>query len=170
MVAGAAAERLQRAFAAVAEGPMADVPILNPALHVSVVGMQAWEGDWLAVLVTPWAMNFVLLPGEGTAFRVLEVGQSQIWRFPSGEYEFLGQCVDGLGAYQSCALFSPMAQFPDQAVAEDTARECLAVLLQPDANVAAVRAERARLDGRPVLAEGVSRRGFLRGSWFGGGA
>lgn len=165
-------ERLRAAFEAIAAGPMAGLPVCNPALRVEVVGLAPWEGEWLGVLVLPWAMNFVILPGAGGSFRPLRVGASQEWRFPSGNYDFLGEHREGSGDYQTCAIFSPMQDFASQDEAVDVARACLDALLgAPGDPVAEARAqaEAARLSGRSALAQPVSRRAFLRGSLFGGG-
>ncbi|TVT76643.1 MAG: [NiFe]-hydrogenase assembly chaperone HybE [Denitromonas halophila] len=107
---------------------MAGLPICNPALSVAVLGFRPWQGDWVGVLVAPWAINVLMLPGGG-AFRALSVGQTQDWAFPSGDYTFMGSREPGLGAYQFCSLFSPVNHFADQAEAEAVADAALVGLL-----------------------------------------
>lgn len=124
------ASELHATFARIAATRMAGLPVCNPALKVEVVGMQRWAGEWLSALITPWALNLMLLPGGGGHFRPLAVGQTQRWRFPSGEYVFSGQRETGLGAYQSCSLFSPVFEFASQAEAVAVAGASLAALLQ----------------------------------------
>lgn len=64
----AVAARLEFVFQRIERTAMGGIPILNPALCVSAVGVRQWQGEWLAVLVTPWFMNLVLLPsGDGQA-------------------------------------------------------------------------------------------------------
>ena len=43
---------------------MADVPILNPVLSVEAVDFQHWKGHWLGVVITPWCMSMLLVPGS----------------------------------------------------------------------------------------------------------
>ncbi|WP_168735153.1 [NiFe]-hydrogenase assembly chaperone HybE [Pseudothauera rhizosphaerae] len=142
---------LAERFARIAATRMAGLPVANPALAVAVPAMEAWQGEWVGVLVTPWAVNLVILPGSGGRFRAIAVGASQHWHFPSGEYEFLGSHEDGLGPYQCCSLASPAFDFPTQADGEAFARAAFAALLAEPA------------------AQPVSRRAFLRGGLFGGG-
>lgn len=161
-------QQLAERFACIAATRMAGLPVVNPALNVAVPAMQAWLGEWLGVLVTPWAVNLVILPGPGGRFRPIEVGGAQWWDFPSGRYEFLGNREDGLGHYQSCSLASPAFDFPTQADAEAFALAAFDALLatppQPPAS-----AEGARLAGGSAIAQPLSRRDFLRGGPFGGG-
>ncbi|NMG36343.1 [NiFe]-hydrogenase assembly chaperone HybE [Azoarcus sp. TTM-91] len=172
--AGNPADALQRTFAAIAATRMAGLPVCNPALTVAVPAMRRHEGEWLGVLLTPWALSLVILPGGGGQFRAIAVGESQDWAFPSGSYTFLGSSEDGLGPYQTCSLFSPVFEFDDQASAEAVALAAFDALLQPGEgaldSAAAARedAEAARLAGRPLSSQAVSRRAFLRGSLFGG--
>ncbi len=58
---------LESVFLRIERTAMAGIPILNPALTVKAVGLQQWGNDWLAVLVTPWFMNLVLLQQAGPA-------------------------------------------------------------------------------------------------------
>lgn len=153
------AAALHACFAAIAARRMAGLPLCNPALTVAVPAMQAWEGEWLGVLVTPWAISLVLLPGPGGRFREIGVGQSQAWDFPSGRYDFLGSREDGLGAYQSCSLASPVFEFAGQDEAVAFALAALAALLQPAAGTR---------EALPAGPQTVSRRAFLRGALFGG--
>lgn len=170
--AAAHAARLRACFQHVASTRMAGLPICNPALGVAVPALLPFQGEWLGALVTPWAISLVLLPGEGTRFRAIGVGDSQDWDFPSGRYSFLGHQEADLGAYQTCSLASPVFEFADQAAAETFALAALEALLRNDEDGGAARAhdarEAARLAGLPAAAAPVSRRAFLRGALFGG--
>ncbi len=159
---------LAATFARIAATRMAGLPVVNPALGVAVPAMQAWQGEWLGVLLTPWAVNLVMLPGPGGRFRPIEVGGAQWWDFPSGRYEFLGNREDGLGHYQSCSLLSPAFEFACQADAEAFALAAFDALLAAPPQ-APHNAEGVRLSGGSVIAQPVSRRDFLRGGLFGGG-
>ncbi len=108
---------------------MADVPVLNPALAVHATGFRRWNDYWLGVLVTPWFMNVMLLPVVAAEAESVRVGEVRQFAFPSGQYDFVAGHEEGIGDYFSCSLFSPMFEFDSQEVAELTAAEALAALL-----------------------------------------
>jgi [NiFe] hydrogenase assembly HybE family chaperone len=110
---------------------MAGLPILNPALRVEAVGLQRWNGHWLGVLITPWALSVLLLPEDPAAWVSMPPQQRRFVRFPFGDLAFLGGDEPGLGEYQTCSLFSPMNAFATQEEARETARASLAGLLAP---------------------------------------
>jgi len=112
-----------------AEQAMRDLPVYNPALRVEAVGFQPWQDVWIGILVTPWCMNALLLPSDDRWDPLMPGAVKQIWALPSGEYEFELARSDRLGSFQSLSLFSPMADFVDQATAAETARLILDGLL-----------------------------------------
>lgn len=150
-----ATERLVTAFRRVAEAQK-DIPFFRPALTVEVVGFRPWRGCQAGVLVTPWFMNLVILPGPEQDWSVLPVGEGRPWHFPSGSYEFTVGRVAGFGTYQSCALFSPVPDFADQAAARAAALSALDTLFAPPDS-----------DLEQRLAGPLSRRAFLHGAWHG---
>lgn len=130
---------------------MAVMPICNRALSVAVPAFERWQGDWVGVLVAPWAINLLILPGGG-AFEALSVGMHQRWSFPSGDYDFLGSEEAGLGPYQSCSLFSPVSEFDTQDEAVAVARAALAGLL-----AVPPQARRTPVDRRAFLRSALGR-------------
>lgn len=128
--------RLEAAFRRIERERMAGVPILNPALRVEAVGMRPFGGDWLAVLVTPWFMNVVILPGDGSAaaWAAVTPGGTIRRTFPAGTFDFLVGEEDGLGRFAMCSLFSPMDDFADAATAAATALAAIEALLAPAAD------------------------------------
>ncbi|SMF97735.1 [NiFe] hydrogenase assembly chaperone, HybE family [Methylomagnum ishizawai] len=150
--------RLVEVFERLARTGMADLPIANPALRVEAVGFVAWDSEWVGVLITPWAVNLMVLPGqpEVSTNTGLDGGAIQSRRFPSGVYGFRTGHIDGLGVYQSCSLFSPPGEFADQDAARAVALEIMGLLFQLEAALAPP----------PVQ---VSRRSFLRGRFGGPG-
>lgn len=58
------ADAVEEAFFRIQREQMADVPILNHALSVEAVDFQPWQGHWLGVVVTPWCMSALLVPGS----------------------------------------------------------------------------------------------------------
>nr|WP_274600184.1 [NiFe]-hydrogenase assembly chaperone HybE [Thiocystis violacea] len=135
---------------------MSGLPILNPSLAVQVVGGTILGGDWLGVLVTPWCMNLVLVPGAASANRPGPVGIKQMVALPAGGVEMIGSEESGIGPFSACSLYSPMGDFADQAAAVATARAILEALLLPEQ-----ASPKPAVVARPVA--GVSRRDLLRG-------
>lgn len=154
-------------FQYIAATRMADLPLNNPALRVEAVGFCDWQGARIGVLVLPWAINLIVLPGSNAVFRVLSVDEKQHWAFPSGDYAFMGGHDEHLGAYQFCSLFSPALQFEQHEDARNTALAVMQALLVASPDAAAASAEQARLSGQPLLEQPLSRRGFLRGGFLG---
>jgi [NiFe] hydrogenase assembly HybE family chaperone len=113
--------RLESAFNRIWKQRMTDVPMLNPALVVEAVGFREWQGHSLGVMITPWFMNLMLLPGDGDDWSALPSGAIEVHAFPSGRYEFIVGDEDEIGAYQMCSLFSPVFEFADHEAAVATA-------------------------------------------------
>ena len=133
-------DAVERTFFRVLRERMHDVPILNPALSVVAVDFQRWQRHWLGVLVTPWCMSLLLLPGSADDWVLAGDNQRRFLKFPAGDFAFLGSHEDDLGTFQTCSLFSPMAAFASQAQATQTARASLLALMAPQAQVSAPQA------------------------------
>lgn len=171
---------LNAAFAIAAER-MRTLPIYNPALEVEAVGFASWEGRWLGVMVTPWFMNLTLVPADPRAWRPLAVGAKRRYRFPAGDYEFIGACDPAIGEYQICSLFSPMDDFADHATARLVATLAREALLDPahaesiESPPAGAAGPGANAEPGPLarlqsgLAAPLSKRDFVRGRFLGGG-
>ncbi|MDZ4251640.1 MAG: [NiFe]-hydrogenase assembly chaperone HybE [Sulfuritalea sp.] len=123
------AEAVEEAFFRIQREQMADVPILNPALSVAAVDFQRWQGHWLGIVVTPWCMSLLLLPGSSENWVSTGENKRRFVKFPAGDFAFLGSAEAELGEYQSCPLFSPMGKFSSQSEATLTARASLIALL-----------------------------------------
>ncbi|GAB1412148.1 hypothetical protein MASR1M97_08840 [Candidatus Desulfobacillus denitrificans] len=148
---------------------MDDVPILNPALSVEAVGFARWQGHWLGILVTPWFMNLVLVPGGTGSWLSAAPGQRLFRKFPSGDFAFLGSEEPEVGEFQSCSLFSPMDRFADQVAAREVARAALEALQrEPETARPAPSGEAPEDPKLTALERPMSKREFL-GSVFGRG-
>lgn len=137
---------LETTFNEILDKRMRDLPIVNSALSVQAVGFNRFGEDCLGILITPWFMNLLLLPGPNSAWREQQPGTKIDKRFPYGVFEFTLGNEPQLGTYALCSLFSPMFQFENQTAALATAQAALNGLL----------AEAAP--------RGVSRRDLLRGA------
>lgn len=150
---------LRETFEALRRTEADELPPSNPALCVDVVGWRQWSGEWLGIVVTPWSMLLLILPGGGGRFRPLTGEERQCWALPSGDYEFSGGIDERLGAYQRCALFTSMDSFDTQAAALEVARTVMDNLMQP--RVAAPSAAATSVADEPP--QPLSRRAFLFG-------
>ena len=150
------ADAVEEAFFRIQREQMADVPILNPALRVEAVDFQRWQGHWLGIVITPWCMSILLLPGSAENWVGAGQNKRRFIKFPNGDFAFLGGVEAEIGEYQSCPLFSPMDQFASQSQASMTARASLIGLLaEPPAPAPAATAQKAQ--EKPAL----SRRRFF---------
>jgi [NiFe] hydrogenase assembly HybE family chaperone len=125
----ALAERLEAHFEGVWRRSMADVPICNPALSVASVGFREWNGQALGIVVTPWFMNIVLAPLEGSTPVDGKSGDSKSVWLPAGKVDFLVNELDGFAPMLMCSLFSPMDDFRDHEAAVATATAAMDALL-----------------------------------------
>ncbi|MBI5786443.1 MAG: [NiFe]-hydrogenase assembly chaperone HybE [Rhodocyclales bacterium] len=160
---------LEAAFRRIAATRMAGLPINHPRLAVEGVGFRLWEGKWLGVLVTPWAVNLILLPESDAEFAKLATDRRQTWRFPSGEYDFMGSAEEECGAFQFCSLISPIPEegVPDQAAAHSLAAEVLARLFTDPADEVVMAPAKPETAPRSLFSGQLSRRGFLSGGLAG---
>jgi [NiFe] hydrogenase assembly HybE family chaperone len=161
---------LETVFSRIERQRMRDVPILNPALSVACIGMQPFGGGWLCVLVTPWFINLVMLPGDEASaetWGAMGAGTKSMRQFPAGGFEFICASEPGIGPYQMCSLFSPVLEFENQEAALAAAEASLTALL--DASLNPANEEAAK---QPAAAAGqakqdapkLSRRALLFGA------
>jgi len=121
---------------------MEGVALVNQRLAVAAIGFRPLINDLadtadaatvavteqIGVLLTPWFMNLMLLPGEGESWSEELQGDKTVRQLPSGSYEFVYGWDAVLGGYGMCALFSPMFEFDSQQEAVATADEVLQAL------------------------------------------
>jgi len=139
---------LVKVFAEIARTRMADVPICNQALQVEAVGFRRTDdGHWAGLMITPWAINLLCLPGNDQ-WPALSAGSKHVWRFPSGDYEFIVADEASLGRYHLCSLFSPALEFDSHEAARLTA-------------LASIHALFGDAMAEPPPAKPTSRRAFL---------
>jgi|GEM_PF-356602 len=136
---------LETTFNEILAKRMCALPIVNAALSVQAVGFNRFGEDWLGVLITPWFMNLLLLPGPDSIWRSQQPGTKIDKHFPYGVFEFTLAGEARIGTYALCSLFSPMFQFENQAAALATGQAALQGLLTE------------------VEPRGVSRRELLHG-------
>lgn len=131
-------DAVEAAYFRIQQERMQDVPILNPALSVAAIDFQRWQGHWLGIVVSPWCMSILLLPGSTDNWISPGVNQRRFVKFPAGDFAFLVSVEAEIGEFQSCALFSPMNKFSTQSEATLTARASLVGLLSAPPSAAGV--------------------------------
>jgi [NiFe] hydrogenase assembly HybE family chaperone len=166
-------DRLAAVFTKIQAERMDGVPILNPRLEVEVLGVRALNDHWLALLITPWFINLMLLPAtpeQEEAWRGLALGSNVPHRLPAGRFDFIVGEESALGRYQMCSLFSPVLEFQDQAAARIAGRAALEALFDADLDAGAAKdkdaAAGSSATNEPAVAappSEVSRRGLLMG-------
>lgn len=116
---------------------MHDLPIVNKALQVEAVGFHEYLVHQLGVLITPWFMNLILLPGTELWSNMAQGDMSSI-DFPSGRIEFAVSHDKVLGTYLSAVLFRSVTELADQATARKLAHEVLGDLMKQPRNARTV--------------------------------
>jgi [NiFe] hydrogenase assembly HybE family chaperone len=137
---------LETTFNEILDKRMRDLPVVNAALSVQALGFNRFGEDCLGILITPWFMNLMLLPGPNSHWHTQQPGTKIEKHFPYGAFEFTLGSETQIGTYALCSLFSPMFQFENQAAALATAQAALQGLLTE------------------ATPRGVSRRDLLRGA------
>lgn len=136
-------------FLVVHREKMRGLPICNTSLDVEAVGFRALDEHRLGVLVTPWFMNLILLPGDDTWSKTPD-GATDTLSMPSEDCEFTICHDDELGTYLSAVLFRTVIDFPDQDTAIAVAEKVLEQLF--------INTDTAARDR-----QGISRRTLLTG-------
>jgi [NiFe] hydrogenase assembly HybE family chaperone len=139
---------------------MRDLPIVNERLAVEMIGLDSFGEHQLGVLLTPWFMNLLLIPGQAIQEEVAGESGEVPWTereqgsrvsvdLPCGPVEFLVTHDEELGTYLTAVLLSNVLEFADQETARDNALEMLRRLREPPA---------ARSSGRRVSRRGLFAR------------
>jgi len=152
--------RLQAMYRRIWETSMHDMPFINTALTVEVVGFRRWRGDWVGAVITPWFLNLFVLPGGGALWSDRPSGEHCKIAFPVGELEFIADddASAEIPAYQYCPLFAPVSQFAAQETARAAAEDALSALFTPPPATEEAPSSAQPLGGQPD----PSRRAFFR--------
>jgi [NiFe] hydrogenase assembly HybE family chaperone len=127
--------RLQRHYERILDERMHGLDFLNPKLSVEAVGFRPLGEHSVGVLITPWFMNLVLLPGSDEWDALPPGGLCRV-ELPAGQMEFNAGGDDGIGRLLTAVLFTTVADFPDHATARDVAIEILERLFSDAATAA----------------------------------
>lgn len=104
---------------------MRGLPFVNYSLRVEAVGFDALDDHRFGILIAPWFMNMVILPGNDD-YSAMARGDSVSVDLPGGRYDFTVCRDDELeDCFLSAVLFRSVSDFPDQATARAVAEEIL---------------------------------------------
>lgn len=152
---------------------MRDLPVYNAAVDVEAVGFRPFYSGWIGVLVTPWFMNLVLLPGEWEEWEVDKIGTKRTYGLPSGPAEFVVGGDEIAGAFDTKPIRSDVKGFASQEEARAVAVDALEAALGDP-----VQQQRAAVSGKhgpkggskpkpaqepPKFKKKLGRRELLRG-------
>jgi [NiFe] hydrogenase assembly HybE family chaperone len=148
---------------------MRALPMYNPALEMEAVGFELHDGRPCGVLITPWFMNLILLPGEDDNWSGLAQGKTIKVAFPAGDYPCMVSAPEGIVPHLSLPLYTTVKDFTDQGTACRVASDILQRLHRNTEDPI----QAARIDtemGTSKFQQPLSRRALLLG-WLspGGG-
>ena len=115
---------LQEHFEDIRITHMRGLPILNPRMAVEVVAVRDFGEHRICVLITPWFMNLVMLPGN-EEWSAVEQGESVSIELPREALDFMVSHDDAIGTFLSVVLFRTVTDFPDQDTAREVARQVM---------------------------------------------
>lgn len=125
------AQLLENAFSIIAEGEMSTLPFYRAQIPVRACGFTLFEQQWCGVMLTPWMLSLVILPGPQQFWQRKAVGEKLALELPCGNVTFTVSELAGCGQYLSRSLKSPLDEWLDMnqalALAEESARMALTV-------------------------------------------
>lgn len=137
---------LVRHFEEVGRRHMRGLPITNPQLSVEAVGARQFNEHHICVLISPWFMNLVLLPGNDE-WASLDQGHINDVNFPRETLQFTICHDDEIGTFLSAVMFRSVSDFPDQETARGVAVEILQQLFAKTSQEKNVFSRRALFTG-----------------------
>lgn len=150
----AAIDRLTSAYEQIGAERMSDLPVFNKNMLVEAVGFRIWERRYAGIVITPWFMNFVIVPTRQEPWMQMSTGSTVELDFPSGLYSLNVCRTPDADAHLGLSLFSTVLGFPNQDTARCVAGEILTELF----------ADRKRsVESRDETGSPLTRRALLRG-------
>ena len=113
---------LEQHYRQILDERMQGLPFLNAALEVEAVGFVELDQHRVGVLITPWFMNLVVLPGDDQWDELPQGSLCQL-ELPAGKMEFNVGGDETIGTLLTAVLFTSVADFPNHVTAHDIAAE-----------------------------------------------
>ncbi|MEH6471437.1 MAG: [NiFe]-hydrogenase assembly chaperone HybE [Halopseudomonas sp.] len=160
---------LERIYQQILDESMQGLPVVNAALKVEAIDFIEWEGHWLGVLLTPWFMNLLVIPKQGSPWPEMKTGKGKghevVLTFPQGDYKFNPRDDEGFGSYLCCSLASPVHEWKTHIEARNTARDVMRLIKTLPVKQIEIETEAVAVDASDCQANDcqVSRRAFLSG-------
>lgn len=109
---------VEAAFTRVAEQSMHDLSFLHPTMPVHASEFSLFDGQWVGVVITPWMLSAIILPGPEQYWPHRVVGDKVGLILPYGEMTYTVGELDGLTQYVACSLMSPLEKkmTPEQGI------------------------------------------------------
>ncbi|MBS1160195.1 MAG: hypothetical protein H6R15_2614 [Proteobacteria bacterium] len=131
---------------------------INPALAIEAVGFIRYQGDWLGVVVTPWFLRLFLMPGGGSLWGEIPVGQTRYLSLPAETMQFIADAAPQFGSFQYATLLEPTSLIADMAAARQMALR----VMQGFGDQPVEPEPEPDRPAEPPGPTAISRRGFFR--------
>ncbi|MDY4280662.1 MAG: hydrogenase-2 assembly chaperone [[Pasteurella] mairii] len=119
---------LQQAMENVAP-KMHDLPFYRQEIPCFCPTFVLFEQQWIGVVLTPWTLSVVVLPGPEQQWEKREVGEKLLLQLPYKNLVFTVGQLERIPQYLSCSLLSPLDVELTAEQAVQLAKDCLAMIL-----------------------------------------
>ncbi|MGY6037375.1 hydrogenase-2 assembly chaperone [Aeromonas sp. AE23HZ002T15] len=98
---------LMAQYERIAREEMQALPFYHPAMPI-LAECALYEGQWLGVVLTPWMLSVVVLPGPDQCWPVRPLASRIALQLPCGNLTFMVGELPELGQLLACSLMSPL--------------------------------------------------------------
>ncbi|EKT53468.1 hydrogenase-2 assembly chaperone [Providencia sneebia] len=120
---------VQAAFERVSKLEMHDLSFLHPSMCIYASEFTLFENQWVGVVVTPWMLSAIILPGINQYWPHRTIGDKIGLKLPYGEMTYTVGELDELTQYLACSLMSPLDRTLSREQGQQLADDCLRILL-----------------------------------------
>ncbi|MEG0006971.1 MAG: hydrogenase-2 assembly chaperone [Aeromonas sp.] len=100
------ASRLVEQYERIAREQMCELPFYHAGMPI-LAECDLYEGQWLGVVLTPWMLSVVVLPGPDQCWPDRS-GERLALQLPCGNLTFMVGELPEIGQLLSCSLMSPL--------------------------------------------------------------
>lgn len=91
----------------IAREQMCELPFYHPTMPIAAECVL-FEGQWLGVVLTPWMLSVVVLPGPEQFWPRRDSSERLALRLPCGDMTFMVGELPKSGQLLACSLMSPL--------------------------------------------------------------